>query len=180
MSGPGAECGRRPAFQDRSPLGYDPNDRGRAGLHLTSPRPPQSKTPDFQAATVSRTAARPYDRGETEWGFPAVARVALQTHRPHCCGWTGVVWQSRTNNLRRIRLRRWHTSLAQGTRPCATIWYASSPSRSAQNQPLGSASKQTKLHTDLDHAIATCFTRIGHVRFPHEEARPATRLGAPA
>ena len=72
-----------------------------------------------------------------------------------------------------------HHHHGAGTRPCATNFYASSPSRSAQNQPLRNASKQAKLHTDLDHAIATCFTRIGHVRFPHEEARPATRLGAP-
>ena len=105
--------------------------------------------------------------------------MTLQTHRPQS-GWTGDVRQARTKTYTGIRLRRWHTSLAQGTRPCATIWYASSPSRSAQNQPLRNASKQAKLHTDLDHAIATCFTRIGHVRFPHEEARPATRLGAPA
>ena len=67
--------------------------------------------------------------------------MTLQTHRPQS-GWTGDVRQARTKTYTGIRLRRWHTSLAQGTRPCATIWYASSPSRSAQNQPLRNASKK--------------------------------------
>ena len=145
----------------------------------TSSRPPQSQTPGLQAAAATSTDAKPYNQERRNGDFPAVVRVTLQTHRPQS-GWTGDVRQARTKTYTGIRLRRWHTSLAQGTRPCATIWYASSPSRSAQNQPLRNASKQAKLHTDLDHAIAACFTRIGHVRFPHEEARLATRLGAPA
>ena len=106
--------------------------------------------------------------------------MTLQTHRPQS-GWTGDVRQARTKTYTGIRLRRWHTSLAQGTRPCATIWYASSPSHAVHkiNHSAPPASQQS-LHTDLDHAIAACFTRIGHVRFHMKKPDLRRGWGAPA
>ena len=65
--GQGRNTGGGQAFQDGSPLGYDPNDRGRAGPTApTSPRPPQSIFPVPQAAPAGDTDARPYRTMEME------------------------------------------------------------------------------------------------------------------
>ena len=63
-----------------------PSDRGRASLQPTSSAPTPIQNPRPQAGA-------PCSRGERIKDFPAMARVALQTHRPQACGWPGVARQ---------------------------------------------------------------------------------------
>ena len=148
------------AVQDGSPLDYDPNDRGGQASSTLLRAHPNLISPGLQAVTAHAPQLDLTTEGKwAEDLVPAVAWVALQTHRPHCCGWTGVVRQARTKNLHRLRLRRGHASLSQGPRPCATIWHASSPSLSPHNHALSNHSTSPPsvkvICTDLDHAITT-------------------------
>ena len=153
-------------------VGLRPQRPRRAGQHHTAPRPPQPISPDFQAATAHAPQLDLTIEGKWAEDLRAVAWVSLHTHRPHCCGWTGVVRQARTKNLHRLRLRRWHASLSQGPRPCATIWHASSPSLSPHNHALSNHSTSPPsvkvICTDLDHAITTWLTR-GRTSPSHHE-----------
>ena len=118
---------------------YDP-------LH---PRPPQSRTPDRRQG---RVAVPGNGLGiSLRWpGWPSrhidhKPAAGLESHG-----------KSARKNLHRMRLREWHTSLRQGPRPCATIWYANGPSHSPQSHAL---SNQSTLPENRQSSAPTSITR---------------------
>ena len=143
-------------------MGCDPNEReGQANspLHRAHPNP----LPQTFAATATRTATKPYNPGERNGDLPAVARVALQTRRP-VAGlksygrparktYTGYACEGCIHLLHKVPALARRSGL-----PAA-------PLAVHKNNHSAPPASQQSLHTDLDHAIATCFTRIGHVRF---------------